>query len=97
MAEKSENKFDGTVRPRLTASRKARCASRERGCVLNVVVLTIVQIVREYAFAPVWCFYAAIMTVMIYWQFRRNDISVLDGKSMRRTCHGSRFAYRKTI
>ena len=48
--------------------------------ILNVVVLTMVQIVREYAFASVWCFYAAVMSVMIYWQFRRNAISVLEPK-----------------
>lgn len=43
---------------------------------VNVVALTIVQIVRAYAFASVWCFYAAIMSVMIYWQFRQNRIDV---------------------
>ena len=42
--------------------------------VVNVVVLTIVQLIRAYAFASVWCFYAAIMSVMIYWQFRRGLI-----------------------
>jgi hypothetical protein len=44
--------------------------------VLNVVGLTIVQIVRDYAFASVWCFYAAILSVMIYWQFSRQNIDV---------------------
>jgi hypothetical protein len=44
--------------------------------VLNIVVLTIVQIVKEYAFASVWCFYAAIMSVMIYWQFKRLNIDI---------------------
>ncbi len=43
---------------------------------LNVIVLTIVHIVRNYAFASVWCFYAAIMSVMIYWQFRRRNIDI---------------------
>ncbi|HEX7853789.1 MAG TPA: DUF6629 family protein [Sphingobium sp.] len=43
---------------------------------LNVVALTITQIVREYAFASVWCFYAALMSMMIYWQFRRAAIHV---------------------
>lgn len=42
--------------------------------VLNVVCLTIVQIVRDYAFASVWCFYAAAMSIMIYWQFRSQTI-----------------------
>jgi hypothetical protein len=43
---------------------------------LNVVVLTITEIVRQHAFASVWCFYAAIMSVMIYWQFSRSRIDV---------------------
>jgi hypothetical protein len=43
---------------------------------LNVVALTITEIVRQHAFASVWCFYAAIMSVMIYWQFRRVKIDV---------------------
>jgi hypothetical protein len=42
--------------------------------VLNVVALTIVQIVRDYAFASVWCFYAALMSIMLYWQFSRGNI-----------------------
>lgn len=44
--------------------------------VLNVIVLTIAEIVRAYAFASVWCFYAAIMSVVIYWQFRRLNIDI---------------------
>lgn len=44
--------------------------------VLNVVALTIAEIVKEYAFASVWCFYAAIMSVMLYWQFRHRNIDV---------------------
>ena len=43
---------------------------------VNVVALTIVQIVKSYAFASTWCFYAAIMSVMIYWQFRRQGIDI---------------------
>jgi hypothetical protein len=43
---------------------------------LNVVGLTVVQIVRDYAFASVWCFYAAALSAIIYWQFRRNTIDV---------------------
>jgi hypothetical protein len=43
---------------------------------LNVVVLTITEIVRQHAFASVWCFYAAIMSVMIYWQFSRRKIDI---------------------
>jgi hypothetical protein len=44
--------------------------------VLNVIGLTIVQIVRDYAFASVWCFYAASLSVMIYWQFRQRTITL---------------------
>ncbi len=43
---------------------------------LNVIALTITQIVKEYAFASVWCFYAALMSIMIYWQFSRRTIDV---------------------
>jgi hypothetical protein len=43
---------------------------------INVVALTIAEIVKQYAFASVWCFYAAIMSVIIYWQFRRLKIDV---------------------
>ncbi|WP_236036185.1 DUF6629 family protein [Rhizorhabdus histidinilytica] len=44
--------------------------------VLNVIGLTIVQIVKEYAFASVWCFYAAILSVIIYWHFNRRNIDI---------------------
>ena len=44
--------------------------------ILNVVGLTIVQIVRDFAFASVWCFYAALLSVIIYWQFHRGNIDV---------------------
>jgi hypothetical protein len=43
---------------------------------LNVVGLTVVQIVRDYAFASVWCFYAAALSAMIYWQFHGGRIDV---------------------
>lgn len=43
---------------------------------LNVAALAITEIVRQHAFASVWCFYAAIMSVVIYWQFRRLKIDV---------------------
>lgn len=43
---------------------------------LNIVVLAITQIVKSYAFASVWCFYAAIMSTMIYWQFHRGNIDI---------------------
>lgn len=44
--------------------------------VLNVIGLTVVQIVKDYAFASVWCFYAALLSVMIYWQFNRGSIDI---------------------
>ena len=43
---------------------------------LNVIGLSIVQIVRAYAFASVWCFYAALLSVIIYWQFNRGNIDI---------------------
>ncbi len=43
---------------------------------LNVVVLTITEIVKEYAFASTWCFYAATMSIMVYWQFHRGNIDI---------------------
>ena len=39
--------------------------------VVNIVALTIVQIVKAETFASVWCFYAALMSVILYWQFSR--------------------------
>jgi len=44
--------------------------------VLNVVALTITEVVKQYAFASVWCFYAALMSVMIYWQFKHVSIDI---------------------
>lgn len=44
--------------------------------VLNVICLTIVELVKGYAFASVWCFYAAVLSVMIYWQFSSRNIDV---------------------
>jgi hypothetical protein len=43
---------------------------------LNVVALSIAEIVKQHAFASVWCFYAAIMSVMIYTQFKQLDIDI---------------------
>ncbi|NIJ06570.1 hypothetical protein FHS31_000152 [Sphingomonas vulcanisoli] len=43
--------------------------------VLNIVALSIVQLVRAYAFASVWCFYAALMSVMLYWQVSRGHLN----------------------
>ncbi len=44
--------------------------------VINVVGLTIALIIKAYAFASVWCFYAAAMSVLIYWQFHRVKIDL---------------------
>ena len=44
--------------------------------VLNVIGLTIAQLVKEYAFASVWCFYAATLSGVIYWQFRERNIDI---------------------
>ncbi len=41
--------------------------------ILNVIVLTIVELVKAETFASVWCFYAALMSIMLYWQFSRGD------------------------
>lgn len=43
---------------------------------LNIIALSITQLVKAYAFASVWCFYAASMSIMIYWQFYRGWIDV---------------------
>lgn len=44
--------------------------------VLNVLGLTVVMIVRGYAFTSVWCLYAAILSTMIYWQFSRRHVDI---------------------
>jgi len=44
--------------------------------VLNVIGLSITRIVKEEAFASVWCFYAAILSVVLYRQFSHKDIDV---------------------
>jgi hypothetical protein len=38
---------------------------------VNVIALTIVEIVKAETFASVWCFYAALMSVILYWRFSR--------------------------
>ena len=42
--------------------------------ILNLIGLTVVAIVKAYAFSSVWCLYAAIVSVMLYWQFREGRI-----------------------
>jgi len=42
--------------------------------VLNVIGLSVVELVKAHSFASVWCFYAAALSVMIYWQFSRRHL-----------------------
>ena len=44
--------------------------------VLNVIGVIIAHLVKAYAFASVWCFYAATLSVVLYWQFSRRNIDV---------------------
>ena len=44
--------------------------------VLNVIGLTVVMMVRGYAFSSVWCLYAAVLSIMIYWNFSRRHIDI---------------------
>lgn len=44
--------------------------------ILNVVALSIAELIKEYAFASVWCFYAAVMSTIIYWQFKNQTIHI---------------------
>lgn len=43
---------------------------------LNIVGVAVVLIVKGYAFTSVWCLYAAVLSVMLYWQFSRARINV---------------------
>ena len=43
---------------------------------LNIVGVALVLIVKGYAFTSVWCLYAAVLSVMLYWQFSRARINV---------------------
>ena len=45
--------------------------------ILNVAGLTVVMLVKGYAFASVWCFYAAGLSIILYWQFSQKNINVL--------------------
>jgi hypothetical protein len=42
---------------------------------LNFVVLLVVMVVRRYEFTSLWCAYAAVFSVLIYYFFRRNRAS----------------------
>ncbi len=39
---------------------------------LNLVGLLVVMIVKSYAFTSLWCAYAAVVSIIIYWFFRRS-------------------------
>jgi hypothetical protein len=43
---------------------------------LNVVGLIVVMIVKGYAFTSVWCLYAAVLSIMLYWQFRGRHVDI---------------------
>ncbi|REC94350.1 DUF6629 family protein [Kushneria indalinina] len=53
----------------------ALVASRRRWLVImglaNLAGLSVVALFRMWAFTSVWCFYAALISVMVYWHFRR--------------------------
>lgn len=53
----------------------ALVASRQRWLVImglaNLVGLSAVALWRIWAFTSVWCFYAAVISIMMYWHFRR--------------------------
>ncbi len=44
--------------------------------ILNFVGVVATIIVKSYAFTSIWCLYAAIISVMIYWQFSRKQIDI---------------------
>ena len=44
--------------------------------ILNIVGLTIVMAIKGYAFTSVWCLYAAVLSLMLYWQFRGGHVDV---------------------
>jgi len=39
---------------------------------LNLVGLIVVMLIKSYAFTSVWCAYAAVVSVVIYFFFRRS-------------------------
>lgn len=53
---------------------------------LNLAGVIVTILVKSYAFTSIWCLYAAIISVMIYWQFSRRHIDIgrpnsrLDGR-----------------
>lgn len=50
---------------------------------LNLIGLSIIMVVKSYAFSSLWCFYAAVLSIFLYIQFRDRRISV--GQAQDRT------------
>jgi len=44
--------------------------------ILNIIGLTIVLLVKGYAFTSIWCAYAAVLSILIYWQYRGRRINI---------------------
>lgn len=44
--------------------------------ILNLVGVVATLAIKSYAFTSIWCLYAAIISVMIYWQFSRRHIDI---------------------
>ncbi|MDP4022244.1 hypothetical protein Q8W71_06395 [Methylobacterium sp. NEAU 140] len=44
---------------------------------LNLAGVAVTLAVKGYAFTSVWCLYAALISVMLYWQFRARHIDVV--------------------
>lgn len=44
--------------------------------ILNAAGLAAVLVIRGYAFTSAWCLYAAILSVMVFWQFSRGHVDV---------------------
>lgn len=50
---------------------------------LNILGLSVVEAVRAEVFASVWCVYAALLSTMIYLQFRRGGIEMSGERPVR--------------
>lgn len=47
---------------------------------LNLVGVVATLVVKDYAFTSIWCLYAAVISVILYWMFRRGHVDVLAPK-----------------
>ncbi len=65
--------------------------------ILNVLGLTVVMIVKGYAFTSVWCLYAAVLSVVLYLQFRRSHIDIEAPNSRFAGTEGEWRAFRKFV